>query len=104
MKFLVIGTMPTEAGNRLVRQGKLASNIQAILESIKPEAVYFAERNGKRTVFMIVEMTDASQIPSIAEPMFLGFDGEVEFHPVMLPSDLAKAGPGIEAAAKKFGS
>ena len=104
MKFMVIGSMPTEAGNRLIKSGKLASTMQAMLESIKPEAVYFTERNGKRTVFMIVEMHDASQIPAIAEPMFLGFDGEVEFHPVMLPADLQKAGPGIEAAVKKFGS
>ena len=104
MKFLVIGSMPVEAGNQLAKQGKLASVIQSVLDSIKPEAVYFIAKDGKRTMLMIVEMQDASQLPAIAEPLFLAFNGSVECYPVMLPQDLMKAGPAIEAAAKKFGS
>jgi len=47
-------------------------------------------------------MQNASQIPAIAEPWFLAFNASVEFHPVMVPDDLAKAGTAIEAVVKKF--
>jgi hypothetical protein len=47
-------------------------------------------------------MQDASQIPAIAEPWFLAFNASVEIHPVMIPDDLAKAGPSIENTVKKY--
>jgi hypothetical protein len=102
MKMMVISSICMEKGNELIRQGKLGAVIQSALDTIKPEAVYFAAKDGKRTVYMIVEMQDASQIPAIAEPLFLGLNATVEIQPIMLPQDLAKAMPAIEAAAKKF--
>ena len=47
-------------------------------------------------------MQDASQIPAIAEPWFLGFNASIEIHPVMVPDDLAKASSAIEAAVNKY--
>jgi hypothetical protein len=47
-------------------------------------------------------MQDASQIPAIAEPWMLAFNTRVSFRPVMVPSDLAKAGSAIEEAVKKY--
>ena len=38
-----------------------------------------------------------------AEPWFLAFEASVEATPVMLPEDLAAAGPAIESVVKKFG-
>ncbi len=52
---------------------------------------------------MIFDMTDASQIPALAEPWFLAGNAKVEIVPVMTPQDLANAGPAIEAAVKKYG-
>jgi hypothetical protein len=104
MKFLLTGKMPIEEGNRLIKSGKLAGVLQAALESIKPEAVYFGLKDGQRTIYLIVEMSDASQIPSICEPLFLSFGGNIELTPLMTQQDLGKAIPGIEAAVKKFGS
>ncbi len=103
MKFLATVNLPVEAGNSAVRAGNLGEKIQSILEEIKPEAVYFAADNGKRTAFMIVDLEDASQIPAIAEPWFLAFNAAIDIKPVMEPEDLAKAGPAIENAVKKFG-
>src|SRR5580692_11377619 len=104
MKFLLTASMSGEAGNNLAKQGKLGSSIQAVLEAIKPEAVYFGAKDGMRTMYAIVEMQDASQIPSIAEPLFLTMNAKIDLIPVMTPAGLAKAGPSIEAAVKKFGS
>jgi hypothetical protein len=102
MRFLLKVTLPVEAGNAAVKAGKLGSTIQAILADIKPEAVYFTDTEGQRTGFIFLDIQDNSQIPAIAEPWFLAFDADVEFHPVMLPSDLAKAAPAMEQAVKKY--
>lgn len=103
MRFLLKVSIPVETGNAAVKAGKLGATIQSILADLKPEAVYFTDDNGKRTGFLFLEMQSASQIPSIAEPWFLALNASVEFHPVMVPDDLAKAGGGFEAAVKKYG-
>ena len=103
MRFMVTASWPVAAGNAAARAGTLGETVQAILEDIKPEAVYFAAQDGKRTTIMIVDMADASDLPAIAEPWFLAFDASIDIIPLMLPEDLAKAGPAIENAVKKFG-
>ena len=103
MRFIVTASWPVASGNAAARAGTLAKTVQAILEDIKPEACYFAAVNGKRTAIMVVYLADASQIPAVAEPWFLAFDASIEAIPVMLPGDLAAAGPAIEAAVRKFG-
>ena len=95
-------SMPVEAANAAIRNGSLPKTIQSILADLKPEAAYFCDWDGKRTGFIIFDMQDVSQIPAVTEPWFLAFNASVEIHPVMSPADLAKAGPGIEDAVKKY--
>ena len=102
MRFLLKVNIPVEAGNNAAKAGELGSTIQSILEDLKPEAVYFTDNNGQRTGFIFLEMKDASQIPAIAEPWFLAFNASIEIHPVMVPKDLAKAGPAIDRAVEKY--
>jgi hypothetical protein len=103
MRFMLKVSIPVESGNAAAKAGKLGATIQSILAEQKPEAAYFAtDNNGRRTGFFFLEMTDASQIPAIAEPWFLAFNASIEFHPVMIAQDLAKAGPAIEQAVKKY--
>ena len=92
MRMLVNFDFPLEPFNTLVRNGTVGKKIQQILEDIKPEAVYFSERNGMRGGILIVDVADPSRVPAIAEPFFLTFNASVEFHVVMGPEDLAKAG------------
>ncbi len=101
MRFLIKISWPVEAGNAAARDGFKA--VPSILEELKPEAAYFYEENGKRTTLLVVDLQDASQIPAIAEPWFIGFNAAVEFHPAMVAKDLEKAGPAIEKAVKKYG-
>ena len=102
MRFLLKANIPVKTGNAAAKAGKLGTTIQSILEDLKPEAVYFIADKGQRTALIFLEMTDASQIPAIAEPWFLAFNAGIECCPVMVPGDLAKAGGAIEAAVNKY--
>jgi hypothetical protein len=101
MRFLLKVSFSVEAGNAAAHDG--FQKIQSILEEQKPEAVYFAALDGKRTGILIVNMEDASQIPQIAEPWFLAFNAAIEWVPVMVPADLQKAAPAIAHAVKVYG-
>lgn len=102
MRFLLKVNIPVESGNAAAKAGELGAIIKSILAEQKPEAAYFAATNGQRTGFIFLDMKDASQIPAIAEPWFLAFNAAIEFYPVMVPGDLAKAGSAIDKAAKKY--
>jgi hypothetical protein len=103
MRMLMKVNLDTATGNNAVRNGTLGSTIKSILDEIKPEAAYFTDDGGERTAYIFFDMKDASQIPSLAEPFFLAFNAKVHFRPAMNLGDLAQAGPGIDAVAKKYG-
>ena len=102
MRFMVKVNIPVESGNAAAKSGKLGTIIQSILADVKAEAAYFTDTDGQRTGLIFLDMEDASQIPSIAEPWFLAFNASVEIHPVMVPADLAKAAASFESAVKKY--
>ncbi|MGC1180882.1 MAG: hypothetical protein WA884_18120 [Methyloceanibacter sp.] len=60
-----------------------------------PEAAYFVAQDGLRSAMIFFDMQDASDIPGIVEPLFMGFDAEVELLPVMNADNLKK---GLDAA------
>ncbi len=101
MRFLLKITPTIEAFNAYVRDGSADEKMQTILGDTKPEAAYFTAINGKRTALLIVNIDDVSQIPAFAEPWFLQFNAEIEFHPVMLGEDLEKAN--LKEIGKKWG-
>ncbi len=94
--------MPVEKGNVVMKDGTLSKTMESILGEQKPEAAYFTAHNGKRTGFIVVDLKDASDMAKFAEPWFLAFNASIDFKPVMTPQDLAKAGPSIEQAVKKY--
>jgi hypothetical protein len=102
MRVLLKVTIPVETGNAAAKAGKLGTTIQSILADLKPEAVYFTDDGGRRTGLVFLDLPDASHIPAIAEPWMQAFNASIELHPVMTPDDLAKAGPAIEKAVKKY--
>jgi hypothetical protein len=100
VRILVDFRFPLEPFNSMVKDGTAGQKIEQVMGDIKPEAVYFTERNGKRGGTMIVDLSDPSKIPAIAEPLFLAFDAAVNFHPVMTSDDLANAG--LEELGKSY--
>ncbi len=100
MRFLLNITLPHDEFNAAVKDGSAGKKLKKILEKTKPEAIYFTTRHGKRGAVMIVELEDASQMPAVAEPWFLTFHADVEFHVAMVPGDLEKAD--IDKLGKKW--
>jgi hypothetical protein len=92
--------IPHRCFNDAVKDGSVGAKLNRILESIKPEAVYFTEQRGQRSAVLIVDLPDASKIPALAEPWFLAFEANVEMHPVMTPDDLKRAG--LDALGKQW--
>jgi hypothetical protein len=103
MRCLVKFTIPVDVGNDLVRTGRLGDVTSKVIETIGPEVVYFTAENGTRGGTMVVEVAGASDIPRIAEPLFLAFEADVEIVPCMLPEELAQAEGHIADSAQKFG-
>ncbi len=101
MRMIMDVNLPLEPFNTLVKKGPAGQKIQQILAEIKPEAAYFSERGGKRGGVFIVDVPDPSRIPALAEPWFLTFNASVEFHVVMSPEELGKAG--LEELGKRYG-
>ena len=93
MRFIIRAKIPTEAGNKLVRDPNFLKNLEDYMNKAKPEASYFFEADGNRIMAFIVDLQTVDQIPSLAEPLFQGMGANVEFHPVMSFDDLKKALP-----------
>jgi len=100
MRMLLHVKIPHEPFNSLVKAGTVGAKVQRILQELKPEAAYFTEYEGHRGAILIVNVDNPSQIPSFAEPWFITFSANCEFHAVMTPEDLAKAG--LDDLGKKW--
>lgn len=102
MKFLVKFSFANDAGNAALKDPAFGAKMKQLLTDIKAENAYFTAVNGQRGAYLVVNMDDASQIPAIAEPLFLWLHADLEIIPVMLPQDLEKGGSAIAAAVKKW--
>ncbi len=100
MRMLVQVKIPHDTFNAAVKDGTVGNKMKRILDDLKPEAVYFTEIRGHRGAILIVNVEDPSKVPMFAEPWFLLFNADVEFHVVISPEDLAKAG--LDALGKKW--
>lgn len=100
MKMLLTAEFPHEPFNTLVRTGKAGEVIARILETIKPEAAYFTEQDGKRGGIFVIDVQESSEVPAFAEPFFLNFQADCKFRILMSPDDLQKAG--LQALGKQW--
>lgn len=91
MRMLVNVSCPVEPFNSMVRDGTAGEIIGRVVDEIKPESIYFTEQEGNRGAVMVVNIPDASHIPSIAEPWYLNFEAICEFRIAMTPEDLMKS-------------
>ena len=99
MRMMLKVTIPVEAGNQTIKDGTLPRAMQSTMERLKPEGAYFLAEDGRRTAMFFFNMQDASQIPAIVEPLFMGLNASIAILPVMNADDLQK---GLAEAAKNF--
>ena len=100
MRMLLNVKFPHAEFNQAVRDGTVGQKVRRIFADTKPEAVYFTEQNGQRGAILIIDLPDPSKVPAFAEPWFLAFNATVEFHIVMTPDELQRAG--LEELGKKW--
>jgi hypothetical protein len=90
MRMMLKMLIPTETGNQTIKDGSLHTIFEATMDKLKPEAAYFVAEHGHRCAMMFFDMKDASDIPGIVEPLFVGLKARVELLPVMNADDLKK--------------
>jgi len=100
MRMLLHAKIPYEKFNAAVRDGSAERKVKQILEETKAEAVYFTEYDGQRGAILIININDPSEVPRFAEPWFLSFNADVQFHIAMTPEELGRAG--LEKLGKKW--
>ena len=100
MRMLMHVNIPVEPFNTLVKNGTAGEKIQQAMEDTKPEAAYFSEENGERVGVLVVNVSKASEIPTLAEPWFLNFNARVRLRICMTPEDLGNAG--LDEIGKKY--
>lgn len=89
MRMLMKIKIDAEAGSAAIKDGSLPRVMQETLGALKPEAAYFGPEDGVRTAFIVFDLQDPSQLPSLTEPMFR-MKGTVEMFPVMNQEELQK--------------
>lgn len=83
MRVLLTVQMDTEKTNKAIAGKTLAQTMASMFERIKPEAAYFGAKDGMRTGFIVFDLKEASDIPSVAEPFFQELGARITFIPVM---------------------
>jgi hypothetical protein len=99
MRMLMTVQMDTVATNHAIRDGSWAQVMEGVMRDLQPEAAYFTARDGKRTGYIVFDLKEPSDIPSVAEPFFMGVNASIDISPVMTPEDVQA---GLEKASKAF--
>jgi hypothetical protein len=90
MRMMMKVQMDTEAGSRGIADGTMPQVMQETLGRLQPEAAYFGPENGIRTAFIVFDLQDPSELPSITEPLFSTLKANIQMFPVMDREDLQK--------------
>lgn len=90
MRVMLRAHMDTAATNEGIRNGALPEAMRKLMEKVKPEAAYFGLHEGVRSCWIVFDLQDSSQMPSLMEDLFLQFNAELEVAPVMNAEDLTK--------------
>lgn len=90
MRVMMKIKIDTEAGSRAIADGSLPQLMGETMSSLQPEAAYFGPEDGTRTAFIVFNMEDPSQLPSLTEPLFSKLKAKVEIFPVMDRDDLQR--------------
>src|SRR5215475_14310323 len=102
MRFLIHAKIPTEAGNLMLQDPNLLNKLETYKNEVKAEVTYFFEEEGDRVAAFIVDISAASEIPVLIEPLFNGMGARVQLHPIMSFDDLKNGIPQAVVEANSY--
>jgi hypothetical protein len=88
MRMLMTIQMDAEASSVAIRDGSLPKVMESTLSQLHPEAAYFTTHDGDRTAYIVFDLQEPAQMPTIAEPLFSLLKAKIDWSPVMNADDL----------------
>ncbi|HUS63858.1 MAG TPA: DUF3303 family protein [Kofleriaceae bacterium] len=83
MRFLIRATLPSASANEALKSGAVPELLGNFVKTYKPESAWFTMRDGERTCYFVVDVNDATDMPSINEPFWHVAGAKMEWTPVM---------------------
>jgi hypothetical protein len=102
MRTIVRFKLPVEAGNEVVRSGKIGKVFEQLMADLKPEAAYFWPEGGERAGILVINIPDETWVAGVVERLCLGLGARVDMSPVMTPEDLQKSMSSFEDVIKRY--
>ena len=100
MRCLLEVKLDTQTSNQLIRSGRIGELVEQLLGEIKPEAAYFLPAGGRRSMLLVVDLADPSELVTKCDPFWLALGAEVDVTPVATRDDF---GRGFQALAPNLG-
>ncbi|MER5639470.1 hypothetical protein ABT095_21235 [Kitasatospora sp. NPDC002227] len=99
MRTLLQVELDTTTSNQLMAEGRIDELMNNVLGQLKPEAAYFFPLNGRRCMFLVVDLADEASIVTAVEPFWNQANATVTVVPCMNAEDL-KTGIGRYLASR----
>lgn len=100
MKMILTVTMPHEPFNELIKDGSVGKVLNEILGELKPDAAYFSLNEGKRSLFLVINVDKGADYVKYAEPFFLKFNADIKYDIVITPEEIKNSG--LEEIGKRY--
>ena len=92
MRFLIQATIPIDMLNKMVQDpDTFLEKAENYFKTLKPEATYFIEVNGERTVVLVIDIQTAEMIDVVVDSLALEFGAKVQIRPALILEDLKKS-------------
>ena len=83
--------IPPDGGNEAIKAGNQGAIFEALIDQIKPEAVYFTQEDGLRTAYFVYTIYETTDFAAIHEPLIQGFGARVYDMPALTWEELKQA-------------
>ncbi|MFG2984657.1 hypothetical protein ACGFYQ_25940 [Streptomyces sp. NPDC048258] len=90
MRVMLRAHFDTAAANEGIKSGALPQALKKLMDTVKPESAYFGLQEGVRSCWLVFDVQDSTQMPSVTWELFQ-FNAEIEVGPVMTAEGMAKA-------------
>lgn len=82
IRMMLKVNIPAEGGNRAIKDGTMMPILEEVIKRAKPEAAYFSQEDGMRTVYLVYMVRDPAEFAALHEPLMQGMDALVFDLPV----------------------